>query len=403
MFGLHGFRKNVICWKRQNPLTQPAGDASVHVLKGDPAPYDGAGRWRHRLRNLLERNYYAAVGRERQQLADILRRDQPAVILCYFGDIAMRVLPVARRANVPVVAYMHGDFQFLHNRWHRWSLASVARGFAAVVVINQIEREWMLRHGVLEKNLHVIPCGAPTDVFCPRIQAPEGPMRFVMVSRLSPAKGCEWSIRAFAQVAAELTDSELHIYGDGPLKDQLQRMVRELGLVARVAFHGWVAEHQLAVVLPRYDVFLQHSIDKEGFGVSIVEAAACGLPVVVTGVRCIVEHVVDQKTGFCVPERDVQAMASAMRKLARSPELRRRLGSAGRVRAVELYDSATQTRRLEQVLLRVVGGRSFRPHATWAKEQSETAAEPEDGRMQTVSLNMAHPEVEREIAIRRTT
>jgi glycosyltransferase involved in cell wall biosynthesis len=131
-------------------------------------------------------------------------------------------------------------------------------------------------------------------------------------------------------------------------------MVDELGLASRVVFHGWVEERQLAEILPRHDVFLQHSLD-EPFGVSIVEASACGLPVVVTAVGGIVEHVIAGETGLYVPEKDVPAMASAMLQLARSPELRQRLGMAGRERAVNLYNSSLLTRRLEHVLLELAG------------------------------------------------
>jgi len=355
VMGLGRFRTELVCWERHNPVAYPARDVSVKTLQGDPAPYDGAGRWWHRLRNLPGRNFYAAVGRERHNLSELVPRIKPNVVLCYFGDIAMRLAPVTRQAGVPLVAYFHGDFQFLDNRWYRWSLAPMVRCFAAIVVVNEIEREWMLRHGVQEEKLHKIPCGAPTDLFRPRDRPSEGPVRFVMVSRLSPAKGCEWSIRAFAQVARKAPSCQLHIYGDGPLKKPLQRLVSDLGMGDLTSFHGWVDERRLVAELPSYDVFLQHSLEKEGFGVSIVEAAACELPVVVTAVPGIAdEHVVDGQTGLCVPEKNASAMAAAMLELARSPDLRQRLGKAGRERAVTLYDSAVQTRRLEQVLLNVV-------------------------------------------------
>ena len=355
--GMHEFKKELLCWERQNIITQPSEDVVSHVLTADPAPYDGTRRWLHRMRNFRSGNFYASVGQEKRQLVELLRRNRPDVILCYFGDIAMRLLPVAQAAGIPVVAYLHGDFQFLLNRWYRWSLARTVQQFAAVVVINPIEREWMIRHGLPEEKLHMIPCGAPTDVFRPCPQRREGPVRFVMVSRLSPAKGCEWSIRAFARVAQELPDSELHLYGDGPLRQQLEQIVGQLGLASQVRFHGWINETQLATVLPQYDIFLQHSLDKEGFGVSIVEAEACELPVVVTQVRGIVEHVVPGETGLFVPERDISAMASAMLKLALSPGLRQRLGKAGRQRAMRLYDSTLLTHRLETVLLDVVENR----------------------------------------------
>lgn len=353
--GLREFHRELICWNRDNPATYPTENIPVNILPYNPAPYDGAGRWWYRLRTMGGGNIYASVGEERRKLSEIVARIKPDAILCYFGDIAMRLLPVADEMGVPLVAYFHGDFQFLDNRWYRWNLALLAGRFTAVVVVNQIEREWLLLHGVPEKKLHVIPCGAPTDIFRPKGTPPERPIRFVMASRLSKAKGCEWSIRAFAQMSRELPDSQLHIYGDGPLRDRLCHIVSELNLESRVVFYGWVDEQRLSEVLPSYHVFLQHSLEREGFGVSIVEAAACSLPVVVTKVPGIAgEHVLDGKTGLCVPERDVTAMASAMLTLARSPELRLQMGKAGRERAVGLFDSSLMTCRLGQVISEVI-------------------------------------------------
>jgi glycosyltransferase involved in cell wall biosynthesis len=352
--GFSEFETHLWCWDRQNPLEYPAERVAVRVIPGRMAPYEGPGRWMYRLRNLPGGNFYGAHGVERRQLASMMANLRPAVLLCYFADVAMRLLPAAQDTAIPVVAYLHGDFEFLNNRWHRWSLAHVAREFAAVVVINQIERNWLLQHGVREENVHVIPCGAPTELFLPRRHGPTDKVRFVMTSRLSPAKGCEWSIRAFAQVVRNMPEVELHVYGDGPLRDDLRNLVSELGIAKSVAFHGWTGERQLAEVLPQYDIFLQHSLDKEGFGVSIAEAAACELPVVVTCVGGIAEHVVPGETGICVQEKDVAGMAAAMAELAKSPELRRKIGQAGRERMVRYFDATILTRKLQRVLQNVV-------------------------------------------------
>src|SRR5713101_563174 len=349
--GLRGFRKELLCWERQNPETQRAGDVSVQVLPEDPAPYDSAGRWWYRLRNLWGRNFYAAIGRERRQLTELLRRERPAVILCNFGDIAMRLLPVARREGIPVVAYFHGHFGCLNNRWYRWSLSRCLRQFSAIVVLTKVERQWMLDHGVLEDKLHVIPCGAPTEMFRPGNRKLGRAVQFVMVSRLVGQKGCDLSIKAFARLTSDVNGAKLHIYGDGPARDDLQHLVGALGLKAQVFFHGYVEERGLAEALPSYDVFIQHSLQNEGFPVSIAEAMACGLPVVATPVGGIIEQVVEGKTGLLVEERDVEGMAAAMRRLACDAQLRQSLGQAGRERAVNQYDSSLRTRRLEQVLL----------------------------------------------------
>jgi glycosyltransferase involved in cell wall biosynthesis len=109
-------------------------------------------------------------------------------------------------------------------------------------------------------------------------------------------------------------------------------------------------------ILAESDVYVQHSIvssrgSTEGFGVSIAEASSCGLPVVVTRCGGIEDQVADGETGYCVPQKDVEAMAKRMTELAADRDLRKRLGAAGRKRMVEMYDSARQTGRLEDVLL----------------------------------------------------
>jgi glycosyltransferase involved in cell wall biosynthesis len=349
--GLQSFRRQVLCWTRMNPHLYSADDIPVTVLGGDPAPYNGAGRWWLRLQNLWGGNFFAARGAERRDLDELLRESRPAAILCYFGEIAMRLLPVAQRHKIPVIAYFHGDFQFLTNRWYRWSLLKSLHEFAAIAVVTEAEHRWMLANGVPASKLRIVPCGVPTVDFHPRPKVQGGPIKFVMVSRLSPEKGCANSISAFARLAGEIKDSQLHVYGDGPDREQLHRLVETLGLAERITFHGYVGERELAEVLPSYDIFIQHSLRKEGSPVSIAEAMACAIPVVATPIGGIPDQVLDGQTGFLVPPGDTEQMVSVMKKLATDESLRRTMGEAGRARAIQLYDSAALATRLGQVVL----------------------------------------------------
>jgi glycosyltransferase involved in cell wall biosynthesis len=348
--GLSGFRTEVVCWNRQNAASQPLVGTSVRVLATDPAPYDGAGRWLYRLRNLPRLNFYAAIGDEERQLVHLIRQDPPAALLCNLGDIALRLVSVARQQRVPVVAYIHDEFSFLTNRWYLWSLCKCLPQFAAIIVVTHAQRTWMIEQGVPEHKVHVIPCGAPVDVFRPSIRKSGRAIRFVMVSRLVTQKGCDITIKAFASIAEDLPDTELHIYGDGPEKENLHQLVETLGLASRVSFHGYVEEQRLAETLPQHDVFLQHSLNMEGSPVSLAEAMACGLPMIATPVGGIKDQVLDRKTGLLVAEGDMHDMAAAMRELASDPELRRRLGRASRERAIAFYDSSLLTQQLNRVL-----------------------------------------------------
>lgn len=348
--GLDGFRKELVCWERQNASAQPTVDVLEHVLPCRQAPYHNEGRWLYRCRAIFAGSFYAAIGAERVLLRRLFEDGRPDAILCNFGDIAMRLLPTAQAAGIPLVAYFHGDFSFLHNRWYRWSLYRCMNGFAAIVVVTQDEREWLTAHGVARDRIHYLPCGAPTDLFRPPTVRLPGPTRFVMVSRLSEEKGCDISIEAFASVAALAGPASLDIFGDGECRAALERQVQALGLGDKVAFHGYVGEGDLAARLPRHDVFIQHSRIKEGSPVSVVEAMACGLPVVATRIGGIADQVEDGETGFLVDPGDLGAMTEAMLSLARDPLLRARMGEAGRRRAVQRHDAAKQTAALGALL-----------------------------------------------------
>lgn len=353
VIGMKRFRKELFCWERLNVESQPTSDVEEHVLSGNPAPYDGATRWLHRARTAAGRNFYAAAGEERVQIEALLRDRSPDVILCHFGDMGMRLLPAARKAGIPLVAYFHGDFPFLRNRWYRWSLLRCIPFFAGIVVVTDAERRWLEEHGMAPERIHYIPCGAPTDVFRPRDARAGDLVRFVMVSRLQADKGCDVSVEAFARVAKDCAEARLDIFGEGEMRPGLEDMVDRLGIRDQVSFHGHIDETSLARELPDYDVFIQHSLVREGSPVSLVEAMACGLAVVATPVGGIPDQVVPHQTGYLVPEGSVAGMAEAMGRLAQDGRLRRDFGSAAREQSVLRHDAAAQTRKLESMLLSV--------------------------------------------------
>jgi glycosyltransferase involved in cell wall biosynthesis len=340
-------------WMPQDATSVPAIDVPVHVLDADPTPYDGKGRWAFRAANLRGRNFYAARGKENREIKNLLQSLNPSLLLCYYGEVALRTIDVAHGLGIPTIAYFHGGSSLKRNRWYRWSLRRRVCRFAEIIVVSEEERAWMLRAGVPGERIHVIPCGAATNVFLPTAERPRCGVRFVMVSRLADEKGCRESIAAFAAVAATSRDAFLDIYGDGPALSELVTLVEAHQLADRVTFRGYVDSATLATMLPRYDVFIQHSLGNEGFGVSIAEAMACGLPVVVTSVGGIVNLVIDGETGFLVAERDIPAMAQAMLRLTESAALRERMGRAARIRVVESFDATAMTSRLEQVVQRV--------------------------------------------------
>jgi glycosyltransferase involved in cell wall biosynthesis len=303
-------------------------------------------------------NFFAAVGTERRRIERLVRDIKPGVILCHFGFMALRMLPVARRLRIPTVAHFHGlDLSSaLNNRWYRWSLLRALKEFQAIIVVGSHQKRWVIEQGADPERVFLIPCGVPTGQFKPGRPGPSGGARFVTVCRLDEAKGVDHSIRAFAKVAERFADARLQVVGDGPLRERLEALAGRLGLNDSVTFTGPVAPEQVRNILAESDIYVQHSIvsprgSTEGFGVAIAEASSCGLPVVATRCGGIEDQLVDGQTGYCVQQKDIEAMAQRMAELAADRGLRERLGAAGRKRMVEMYDSARQAGKLEEVLL----------------------------------------------------
>jgi glycosyltransferase involved in cell wall biosynthesis len=185
----------------------------------------------------------------------------------------------------------------------------------------------LVRRGIPRDRIRVIYNGVDTDYLTPDPSLRSHSPLFIYIGRLKRYKGVDLVIRAFA----ELGDSHatLEIAGTGDYRPALEQLARELGVESRVRFLGFIPEASKLALLRRAWAALLAS-PKEGWGISNMEAAACGTPVIASDSPGIRESVVDGETGFLVPHGDVAAMAEAMRKLAESPSLVELLGTSGR-------------------------------------------------------------------------
>lgn len=359
LLGFKQLKPCVLTWGYINREVYRLDNLPVQILPFDPcAGEDSFRRWFRRARSLPVRNFYASVGAECRFIEKQLLETKPRVMLCHFGHTALRMLPIAQKQHIPLVAHFHGlDLSSsLNNRWYRWSLLRALEHFSAIVVVGSHQKKWMIEHDVQAERVHLIPCGVPTQVFKHKVRQPLKGIRFICVCRLVEGKGVGYCIRAFAHVVKEITNGNLLIVGDGPLRSDLEALRHELGLGECVTFIGSVCPDRVRDLLSESDIFIQHSLVSstgwvEGFGVSVAEAAATGLPIV--GTRCggIVDQVIDGKTGFLVEQRDVDGMAEYMVKLGLEPDLRKKMGQAGREHMVAEFDTQKQIAELESVLL----------------------------------------------------
>jgi glycosyltransferase involved in cell wall biosynthesis len=139
------------------------------------------------------------------------------------------------------------------------------------------------------------------------------------------------------------------IVGDGEERRNLEARARELGLDDAVTFAGAVGQDRIPDYYARPDVFCLPSF-AEGIPIVLMEAMARELPVVATAIMGVPELVVHGRSGLLVPPGRADELAAALEELARSPELRGQLGSAGRERVAEAYELRSSVGGLLEVL-----------------------------------------------------
>jgi glycosyltransferase involved in cell wall biosynthesis len=224
---------------------------------------------------------------------------------------------------------------------------------AAFHAISESTKEDLVRRGVTRANVRVIFPGVDARWFAPDPAVPRAETpTFLYVGRLKRYKGVDVVLRAVAQLRAEGRRLTLEIAGKGDDLPRLEGIARSLNLGDAVRFLGFVDEQEKRHLLRRAWSLVFPSV-KEGWGISNVEAAACGTPAVASDSPGLRESVVDGTTGMLVKHGDVAAMAGALGELCEHPELVTQLGQAGRRFAETLsWDHAAE--QTEAHMLEVV-------------------------------------------------
>ncbi len=192
----------------------------------------------------------------------------------------------------------------------------------------------------------------------------EGRPLLIFVGKLRYYKGLQYAIAAMQQIKL----ASFLIIGDGPERPRLEKLARQLDVASRVHFLGELPDAEVVRHLMASDIFLLPShLNSEAFGISQVEAMACGLPVICcdlpTGVPWVNQHEV---TGLVVPRADPEALANAVRQLLADSAKRFRMGEAALRRANSELSLQRMVERVMDVYRRVLGaGRNaaIRRHA----------------------------------------
>jgi colanic acid/amylovoran biosynthesis glycosyltransferase len=278
------------------------------------------------------------------------------LVLAEYGPTGAAVTDACLQAGVPLVVHFHG-FDLYHRAILEKYDSRYRRMFSAAKALVTVSHEMTQRLQDLGAPMDKIfynSCGVDTSLFSGADPAHAGPV-CVAVGRFVDKKAPHLTVLAFKEAVSKCPDARLIMIGDGPLWQSSEKLARELGLEGAVEFLGQRSHAEIATIMRKARMFVQHSVqavhgDSEGTPVAILEAGASGLPVVATRHAGIRDVVVEGQTGLLADEGDVEGMAANIIQLAQDPVLAARLGTAARERICAQFSMQESMARLWRIM-----------------------------------------------------
>ncbi len=207
----------------------------------------------------------------------------------------------------------------------------------------------------IDQLLHVIPFGVDTKLFQYTCNKDRSPAVIGIAKGLRMKYGHATLLDAARLLVEKNYDIRIQIIGSGRDDHWLRRKTSDLNLDEYVSFRGLIPHEELPAALRELDIFVMPSECEEGFGVAALEASSTGLPVVATKVGGVPEVVMDNKTGLLVEPRNVSELAGALEKLILNPDLREKMGRAGRAFVESDYRWESNLKAMSDLYMEVTG------------------------------------------------
>lgn len=362
-------REQVLSYSRWRPVLAgfyPIGHLDLSGLELDLLASKPPTKWSYRARMLFRELNIPPPG-----VVGRLKRWNPALLHIHFGNELVSMWPAARSLGVPVLTTLHGLDINVSDEWWKTRrnpdrfypqrLVTIARDPRVhfVAVSDDIRRR-AIERGLPASKIFTQYIGINVSRFIPGgrpILARK--RRILYVGRMVEKKGGNILIEAFASVRQRITDSELVMVGDGPLLEEFKQLATTLRVP--VSFPGRLPSDQVKQQLDEARVFCLPSIraqngDAEGFGLVLLEAQACGVPVITSARGGATEGVQHGATGFAFPEKDTAALESALIRLLSDDTLTASMAQQARHYVENTFDIRRCTASLEDLYDRISGG-----------------------------------------------
>lgn len=193
---------------------------------------------------------------------------------------------------------------------------------------------------------NIIECKTDVSFKTKMLNLPDQSRVVGTVGRLVKVKGHRYLLESAKHVLKVLPETVFLLVGDGPLREELEILARNLKISNNVRFLGW--QDNIVPILKIMDLFVLSALN-EGMGRVLVEAQACGLPVVATDVGGVAEVIVPGRTGILVPPRDSAALAEAIIKLLTNPDILTPISQNVREQILSEFSAERMVEKIEQL------------------------------------------------------
>lgn len=279
------------------------------------------------------------------------------IIHCHFGWVGKKVIELKELDILKgkFITAFHGSDMSVYIKKHGDNTYnSLFNKGDLFLPISERWKRKLIKMGCDERRIIVHRMGINTDEFCFSQRRRNKKVKLLTVGRLVEKKGIEYGIRAVVKILKKYPHVLYNIAGDGPLRTNLENLVKEQEACSNIKFWGWQTHANIKKLIQEANIMITPSItsskgDEEGIPVVLMEALSSGLPVIASKHSGIPELVKNGKSGFLVPERDVGALTEKLQHIIEHPEICQKIGQTGRKYVEEHYDINKLNDRLEKI------------------------------------------------------
>ena len=286
------------------------------------------------------------------------------VMHSHFGFGSVYAIKYKKKFNLPWVTTFHGNDvsvligkqRYYPKQWRYVRRSKEIFGHADKLLAVSIEMKMLLEEisGRREEDVVLYRLGVDLDRFRPSESKENKRTEICFVGRFTEKKGHIYVLKALRKVMEQGFDFNITFVGEGSLKPRCKLFVKEHNMEDHVHFAGVLSHQEVADRLAHSDFTLvpsvvAHDHDREGSPMVVKESSASGVPVIGTYHAGISETIEDEKTGFLVPERHVDALADRIITLIENPSLAKEMGKNARQKMEEEFDLKNQVAYLEEI------------------------------------------------------